>query len=128
MSRKTYVFRDGKLHEIGNSSSESRSAAVHQDTLPRALRHPVTGEITESAHRMKQITRELGMETVGDDLQSGKKQVLPELVKEERIIDAQRKAEAILSDPARRNEYRNRELEKREYWERNERLRKAGGY
>lgn len=101
-------------------STGPRSAAVHQDTLRQALRHPVTGEVTDSSSRWNQINRERGLEVVGNDLQSRKPAKPADTVfTEAKVLDKIQKAEAIYSDPARRNEYRNMNEQLRE---RNERL------
>jgi len=91
---------------------------VHQDTMP-PLRHPVTSETIDSRTKWKQINREHNLLEVGNDLISKRPREIKDRITEERIYQAFEKSEAILSDPARRNSYRNEQAMLRE---RNQRL------
>lgn len=124
MARRSWVWREGKLVEITPEAAKPLVHAVHQDTLKGALRHPVTGEVTDSTSRYMKINDELGLEVVGNDLLS-KRPAKPADTRfsEDMVLDKIQKAEAIASDPTRLREYRNMNEQLRE---RNERLLKNG--
>lgn len=93
---------------------ESKSAVVHQDTMKKALRHPVTDEIVDSMTRWNRINKEKGLECVGNELLSERKRTVEDKVTEARIMDAMEKAESICSDPTKYRAYQNEQLERRE--------------
>ena len=100
VSRKVFVYRDGKFVEVYNSEPENKSAYVHGDEIP-PLRHPTTGEIFTSASKMQRRTQELGMVTVGNELQSSKPTVLQDKITEALVMDRIEKAESILNDSSK---------------------------
>jgi hypothetical protein len=105
--RSIYKKVDGVWQWLPGDSeaAESMSAAVHQDTMP-ALRHPVTGHVYESKSAYLRACKRHGLTIVGNDLLSSKPSAPPDKITEAKVIDAIQKTEAIMSDPARRNELR----------------------
>ena len=90
------------------------SAFVHQDTMKKALRHPVTGELVDSMTRWNRINKEQGLECVGNDLLSNRKPELKDRITDELILDRIDKAESILRDPTKRRDYENMQRERTE--------------
>lgn len=111
--RTIYKKVDGVWQWLPGDSEavEAMSAAVHQDTMP-ALRHPVTGKVYESKSAYLRAVKADGLTIVGNDLLSRKAHTPTDLITEEKVMAAIQKTEAILSDPARRNElrYKNEQL------------------
>jgi len=105
--RTIYKKVDGVYQWLPGDSeaAESMSAAVHQDTMP-ALAHPVTGQVFESKSAYLRAVKADGLTVVGNDLLSRKAHTPTDKITEEKVIDAIQKTEAIMSDPARRNELR----------------------
>lgn len=123
MARRSWAYRDGKLVEI-TPEATAKVHSVRQDTLKAPLRHPVTGEVTDSTSRYMKITDELGLEVVGNDLLSNKPaKPADKRFTDEMIMDKQEKAESIVSDPTKFREYQNRQ---HELMERNEKLMRNG--
>lgn len=120
MARALYRFINGEFVEVYNTEKvEAEAPFVQQDTLSSPLRNPVTGKIHDSKSNYLKECDRLGLEVVGNDLMSKKPDMRPDKFTEELIMDRIERAEAILSDPAKRNEreYMNERLR-----ERNERL------
>jgi len=111
--RTIYKKVDGVWRWLPGDSeaAEAMSAAVHQDTMP-ALTHPVTGKVYESRSAYIRDCKEQGLTIMGNDLLSRHAHKPPELITEEKVMNAIHKTEAIMSDPARRNElrYKNERL------------------
>jgi hypothetical protein len=110
MTRRLYVWREGEFVEIGGTASESKSASVHQDTIS-ALKHPVTGKVYESKSAYLKDLKRDGLTVVGNDLLSKKKQVIPDRITEEMILDKIERAESIVSDPFKLSQERNRNIQ-----------------
>jgi len=118
--KKVFQVLNGEFVEVtAASSGEGPAPFVHPDTLKAGLRHPVTGEITESVSRYNQINKKLGLEVVGNDLLSQKPRRFTDKVDDKRVLDAIYKAESIYSDPTK---YRARQNENMERLERYRRL------
>lgn len=102
-------------------ASEQLAPFVHQDSFKPGmrLRHPVTGEVVDNHTRWNEINRSQGLSCVGNDLLSKRPGRGPERITEEVILDRIQKAEAICSDPARKREYDNMNMQLNE---RNRRL------
>lgn len=117
MTRRLYVWREGKFIELGGEVTEAKSASVHQDTIG-PLKHPVTGKIYESKSAYLRDLKRDGLTVVGNDLLSKKKQVIADRVTEEMIMDKIERAESIVSDPFKLSQERNRNLQLLEQRER----------
>lgn len=105
--------------DVQPSISESIAPYIHDDTFKKALVHPKTGERVDSMTRWNRINKENGLKVVGNDWIGKKSPRGPEKLTEAQIMDKVEKAEAILSDPSRRNSYYNEQMERSE---RNQRL------
>lgn len=105
--RTIYKKVDGVYKWLPGDSeaAESMSAAIHQDTMP-AMKHPVTGQVFESKSAYLRAVKADGLTVVGNDLLSRKAHTPTDIITEEKVMDAIHKTEAIMSDPARRNELR----------------------
>lgn len=99
----------GHFVELAARDYENPAPFVHQDSMP-ALKHPVTGEMVESRTRWAAINKEHKLDVVGNDLLSNRKGPSPDRISDEAFKKAHDKAQAILNDPARRNEWRNQRL------------------
>ncbi len=86
-------------------AAENMSAAVLDDTIP-AIKHPATGEFFESRSAYMRENKRLGLTVVGNDFLGQRGPGPTDKVTEPKIMEAIQKAEAIQSDPARRNEMR----------------------
>lgn len=109
MTRRLFRVINGECIEI-TPEARPETHAVHEDSIPQGLRHPVTDEIFDSKAKYLKRTRELGLEVVGDDLLSRRERKVPDYLTEEKIMDKFEKAEAIVSDPTRLREHHNRNL------------------
>jgi len=116
-TRKIYAYRDGKIVEIGASSTGQVAAPfVQQDTM-EPLRHPISGKIYDSKSEYMRETRAHGCEVVGNDLLSNKPRKTKEVITESMVLDRIERAESILNDPSKyraRVEENYRRLERRE--------------
>lgn len=114
--RTSYVFRNGKLVEVGSNEyyGENVAPAVITDTLEQPLRHPVTSKMHTSKSAFRAETKALGYQEVGTELLSQKKQVIKETLTEDKIMSAIHRAEAIHSDPSRAREWQNMNMERYE--------------
>jgi len=81
---------------------------VHTDELSEPLKHPVNGKTYTSKAKYVKDTQKLGLEIVGEEKLSQKPRQLKDKITEKQVLDAMERAEAIHSDPAKRNEWRNR--------------------
>ncbi len=104
---------EGRLVEIGGEPlSPGASFSVIQDTMD-PLKHPVTEEIIDSKSKYNATNRNLGLEVVGDsDLLSKKPRNTKDYLPESKVMEAQYKAEAILSDPSKARAYRQAQEQK----------------
>lgn len=105
--RTIYKKVDGVYQWLPGDSeaAESMSAAVHQDTMP-AMAHPITGQVFESKSAYLRAVKADGLTVVGNDLLSRKAHTPTDKITEQRVMEAIQKTEAIMADPARRNELR----------------------
>ena len=111
MPGRMYAKRNGEWVEI-EKAKPVEAHFVHDDTLPYALRHPVTGEKTESLSRYERINKETGCKVVGNDLMSESKQKLPDRITDEIIFDRIHRAEAKYSDPTFRRHFQEQQKER----------------
>lgn len=91
MTRKTYIWRDGKMVEINNQPrTESKAPYVISDTMDAAV-HPCNGLWYESKSSFRKTTRAHGCTEVGNEVQKDRRQLgeVPGLRKE--IVDSFRK-------------------------------------
>jgi len=86
--------------------TENKSAYVQQDTMA-PLRNMATGKIYDSKSAYLRDVHNAGFRVVGNDLMSEKQHSFEEKITDSLVMDRIQKAESILSDPAKRNEYRN---------------------
>lgn len=118
VSSKFYRMINGKCEELGSAPPDSplegsfSTPSVIQDTMD-PIKHPVTEEMIDSKSKYHRINRNLGLEVVGEnDLLSNKPRTTKDYLPESKIMEAQYKAEAILSDPSKRRAYREAQAEK----------------
>jgi hypothetical protein len=113
MARKLYRWdSENKVFiELNVEPAKAEVPAVHQDSFGKPLKHPVTGEVVESKTRWNEINKEHNLQVVGNDLLSQKPRNIQDRITEDRIKTAMERAEAIHSDPAKRNAYRNQQAE-----------------
>jgi hypothetical protein len=122
MGRIVGLIRDGKFlneDEISEFSVKQPVAPNVIDDTMAPLRHLVTGEVFESKSAFRRVTKMMGLEEVGNDLLSKRKQKVPDLLSEERVNRAIERAEAICSDPTK---YRARQEQNEAVWHRRESL------
>jgi len=113
MARKLYKKIDGEYRWIDlDEPSPEPSLFVQGDTFEQPLKHPVSGKMFDSKSEYLKETKRLGLEIVGNDKFSQRPRNIKDKISEERILDAIQHAEAIQSDPARRNEqrYKNEQI------------------
>lgn len=102
---------------VSDTSAEALSPAIHGDEMA-PLRHPVTGKIYTSVSQYTRDTKRMGYEIMGTEKHT--KQVLPDRIDGQRILNACERAEAIQSDPARlraaynQNDIRREKLERQQ--------------
>jgi hypothetical protein len=110
MPSRWYRFTENGTEEIGVSSSENHSAFVHGDSMT-PLRHPVTQEIIDSRSNYDRINKRLGLEVVGNEKLSERKDSRPDTFTDAKVLDGIYRAEAIMNDPSklRARQYENRE-------------------
>lgn len=112
MTRRVYKHIDGKVVQVaGEPPKESNAPFVIGDTFKTPLRHPKTDEIVDSMTRWKQINKEHKLECVGNDLLSKHARRHEERITEERFNDAYEQAWAIETDPFKRNQQRNKQMQ-----------------
>lgn len=112
MTRRSFVWRDGKMVERGRPSEEVDAPFVHQDSFKSALKHPKTGEMVESLSRWNQINKEHGLRVVGNDwVDAPMKHDVKDRITDEKIIEATEKALSIELDPDKRKVKRGQERE-----------------
>jgi hypothetical protein len=111
MPSRWYRFTEGACVELGIADPESHSASVIGDAMT-PLQHPVTGEIVDSKSNYARINKRLGLEVVGNEKLSERKDSRPDTFTDAKILDGIYRAEAIMADPsklrARQNENRER--------------------
>lgn len=121
MKREIYKKIDGVWRWVTLEDSNAPQAAapfVHQDTLKQPLRHLVTGEMCDSASRMRQLDRQSGVRCVGNDLASKRPDGRKDKITDEVIRDRIERAESIADNPDKLRERQG------EIQERMERVRK----
>lgn len=102
-----YNHETKELEEICGLDAHVAAAAIHQDTLEKPLRHPVTGRIHDSKSEYLRDCDRTGTRVVGNDW-LGLEPTRPEdKFTDEMIIDRIHRAEAIMRDPAKRRERNN---------------------
>lgn len=106
MVSKFYQRINGKIQEIEveGLTKEAQSHFVHQDTLEKPLRHPVTGRIHDSKSGYMRDCEATNTRVVGNDWVGTTPEGPKDLIDDALIMDRMRKAEAILRDPAKRRE------------------------
>lgn len=113
MARALYRFINGEFVEVYSDQDREapKAPVIHNDTMD-ALRNPVTGTIHDSKSSYLKECDRLGLEVVGTEKFSQKGNALKDKLTDAVILDRIEKAEAILSDPAKRRErqYRNERL------------------
>lgn len=119
MPSRYFRWSGEQFIELVQERSESVAAAVHQDTLDAPLTNPVTGFTTDSRSAYIENCRANNLEVVGNDRLGQKPRRPQDTISESVIVDRTMKAEAILSDPARRRAWHNEQTEK---FERHQRL------
>jgi len=112
MTRRIYKHINGEMVQVaGDLPKESSSPFIIGDTFKAPLRHPKTNEMVDSMTRWNQINKEHKLECVGNDLLSKHKHEYKEKITEERFNDAYEHAYAIETDPFKRNQRINRQIE-----------------
>lgn len=116
MPSKYYRWTGNEFVELGSEdgSLDAQAPAVHDDTLKAPLQNPVTGEIFDSKTQYLESVRRAGCEVVGNDRVGQKPRRPSDNIDEAKVVDRSLKAEAILSDPARRRAWHNEQLAKYE--------------
>lgn len=115
MPRSVYKFIDGECVEVySDKKKEVEAPFVHQDSFKSPLRHPKTDEMVDSMTRWNEINKQHKLECVGNDLLSNHKQEFKERITDEKFNDAYEHAWNIESDPFKRNQRVNRQLEELE--------------
>jgi hypothetical protein len=112
MSKKTYIFRDGKFIEVIKRNS-SNAPYIHDDTMP-PLKNLINGKIYDSKSAYIASIKQEGLDIVGNDLFSEKPNKVKQGLTDEQIMEGIYKAEAIMADPTKRRAAENRNLEKLE--------------
>lgn len=102
-----------------DAPSAPKAPAVHQDTLKSPLRHMVTGEVTDSAHRLRELDRQSGVTCVGTEKLSDQPHRARETITDDVVTDRIARAEAVCDDPSRRRAAFNQMMDT---YERNKRL------
>lgn len=102
--------------DVEVSTATPAAPAVHQDTLKAPLRDMSSkdGKVYESKSAYLRAVKQKGFEVVGNDLQSQKQHTPPEKITEALVMETVQKAEAVLSDPARRRAWENERMERQE--------------
>lgn len=118
MPSRYYVFKDGKVHELGIEQPRQVNAPyVQGDTLGRPLRHMVSGKMFDSKSELRRENDRTGCIEVGTERLSEKKHSTREIITEKLVLDRIEKAESILNDPSKyraRVEENHRRLERME--------------
>ena len=79
MSRRTFVWRDGKFYELGIDIVPAKGAPTHsviQDSMP-ATWHPCDGKTYDSKSEFRRVTAAHGGVELGNDLPKQDRQKLP---------------------------------------------------
>lgn len=115
MARSVYKKIGGEYRWIQlDGKIEPEPFYVHQDTLEKPLKHPVTGKIYDSRSEYEKDTRKMGLEIVGEDKLSQRPTRRHDSLTEEKIIDAIHKAESIVGDPTKFRARMNENIERLE--------------
>jgi hypothetical protein len=115
MTRSVYKKINGEFRWIElDGKAEAEPFFVHEDTLEKPLRHPVTGKIYDSRSEYEKETKRLGLEIVGEEKLSQRPRRTKDSLTEERIMDAIEKAESITGDPSKFRARMNENMERLE--------------
>lgn len=107
MTRKLYKKVDGEWRWFDlDEKPDETPFFIQGDTLDKPLKHPVTGKMYDSRSEYLKATKALGLEVVGDEKLSQRPRNLKENITDDKIIDAIQRAEAIQSDPFKRNQFK----------------------
>lgn len=93
-------------------NNDINSHMVIDDSIP-VLEHPVTGEKVNSKTRWAQINKEHKLDVVGNDVPKYRHRI-PDKFTDELVLDRIQKAESIVGDSSKLQEFYNRNEERLE--------------
>ena len=107
MATYRYNAETKEVEPIRGLDAKVEAAAVHQDTLPTPLRHPVTGRVHDSKSEYLRDCDRTGTRVVGNDWLGLEPTRPADSFSDELVMDHIHRAEAIMRDPAKRRERNN---------------------
>lgn len=129
MTKQVFKWQEGEIVEVLGLTKEVEAHAVHQDTLEKPLKHPVTGKIHDSKSAYLKDCELTGTRVVGNDWINGSQKLEDckpkDLITDDKILRAMKKAENIQRDPAKRRQWQA--TERRKYIAQQQFMRRAAG-